>query len=296
MTKILSMTAFGRGEQSTNGRTWTVEIRSVNHRFCDIKIRLPRKLAALEELIKKEVAAVYTRGHVEVTVNCDGNEEGDNYQLRADLPLARQYHRCLKEIRADLGLGTPPDLALIASFREVFVSASPDENLDEVWSTGLGPALAAALANCRQMREAEGAHLRADMLGRLNFIAEAAGKIEVMIPKLRAEREAALKERLAVLLAGVDLDPQRLAQEVAIMADKSDITEELVRLRSHIGQFENFLGQNEGVGRRLDFLLQEFLREINTISSKIANAEIAHLGVELKNELEKMREQVQNLE
>ena len=295
MSNILSMTAFGRGEKSSTGRTWTVEIRSVNHRFCDIKIRLPRKLAALEEAIKKEVSTAFTRGHIEVAVNCDGNEEG-NYQLRADLPLARQYFRCLQEIISDLGLNTQPDLATVASYREVIVSENSEENLEEVWTEGLAPALAAAMTACRQMRQAEGDHLRNDLLSRLAFIAGAAGKIEALIPQLRADRETALKERLATLLNGVDLDPQRLAQEVAMMADKSDVTEELVRLRSHIGQFERFLDLDEAVGRRLDFLLQEFLREINTIASKIANAEIAHLGVELKNELEKMREQVQNLE
>ncbi|NTV13696.1 MAG: YicC family protein [Desulfobulbaceae bacterium] len=295
MSNILSMTAFGRGEKSSAGQSWTVEIRSVNHRFCDIKIRLPRKLAALEEAIKKEVSTAFTRGHVEVAVNCDGNEEA-NYQLRADLPLARQYFRCLQEIISDLGLNTQPDLATVASYREVIVSENREENLEEIWAEGLGPALAAALTACQQMRRTEGDNLRADLLARLAFIAGAAGKIETLVPQLRADREAALKERLATLLNGVDLDPQRLAQEVAIMADKADVTEELVRLRSHIGQFEKFLDLDEAVGRRLDFLLQEFLREINTIASKIANAEIAHLGVELKNELEKMREQVQNLE
>ena len=295
MSNLLSMTAFGRGERTSGGRTWTVEIRSVNHRFCDVKIRLPRKLANLEELIKKEISAVYTRGHVEVTVNCDGNEEG-NYQLRADLHLARQYYRCLQEINAELELNTPPDLTLLAANRELIVSESLEESLEEVWTAGLGPALQEALIACRRMREAEGNHMRDDLRARLACIAKAAEKIETMVPQMVAERESALKERLTVLLAGIDLDPQRLAQEVAIIADKSDITEELVRLRSHIGQFENFLGQSEAVGRRLDFLLQEFLREINTIASKIANAEIAHLGVELKNELEKMREQVQNLE
>lgn len=295
MSNLLSMTAFGRGERSSGGRTWTVEIRSVNHRFCDVKIRLPRKLANLEELVKKEISAVYTRGHVEVTVNCDGNEEG-NYQLRPDLHLARQYYRCLQEINAELELNTPPDLTMLAANRELIVSESREESLEEVWTAGLGPALQEALTACRQMREAEGNHMRDDLRDRLACIAKAAQKIETMVPQMVAEREATLKERLTLLLAGIDLDPQRLAQEVAIIADKSDITEELVRLRSHIGQFENFLGQKEAVGRRLDFLLQEFLREINTIASKIANAEIAHLGVELKNELEKMREQVQNLE
>ncbi len=295
MNKILSMTAFGRGEQVGNGRTWTVEIRSVNHRFCDIKIRLPRQYAALEEPIKKEIAAAYSRGHVEVAVNCNGGEEGD-FQLRSDLHLARQYYRCLYEINAALELNTPPDLALIAGYREVIIAESREENPEEAWTAGLEPALRGALAECLRMREAEGDHLRQDLRDRLAKIAAAATTIESLVPQIQAERESTLKERLAVLLAGVDLDPMRLAQEVAIMADKSDITEELVRLRSHIAQFEGFLGLEEPVGRRLDFLLQEFLREINTIGSKIANASIAHLGVELKNELEKMREQVQNLE
>jgi len=295
MNKILSMTAFGRGEQVSNGRTWTVEIRSVNHRFCDIKIRLPRQYAALEEPIKKEISAAYSRGHVEVGVNCNGSEEGD-YRLRSDLHLARQYFRCLHEINTDLELNTPPDLTMIAGYREVIIAESREENPEEAWSAGLEPALRGALAECLRMREAEGDHLRRDLRGRLAKIATAATTIETMVPEIQAERETALKERLSVLLKGVDLDPMRLAQEVAIMADKSDITEELVRLRSHVAQFEGFLDQNEPIGRRLDFLLQEFLREINTIGSKIANASIAHLGVELKNELEKMREQVQNLE
>lgn len=295
MSKILSMTAFGRGEQTAGGRTWTVEIRSVNHRFCDVKIRLPRQYAALEEPIKKEICAAYSRGHVEVAVNCSPGDEG-NYVLRTDLHLARQYFRCLHEINADLELQTPPDLALIAGYREVIVAENREEDPEEAWATGLEPALRAALAECRRMREAEGDHLRFDLRARLNKIGAAAGKIESMVPAIQTERTATLRERLSVLLAGVDLDPMRLAQEVAVMADKSDITEELVRLRSHLSQFEKFLDLDEPVGRRLDFLLQEFLREINTIGSKIANAAIAHLGVELKNELEKMREQVQNLE
>ncbi len=295
MNQILSMTAFGRGEQVSGGRTWTVEIRSVNHRFCDIKIRLPHRYSALEEMIKKEIAATYSRGHIEVGVNCSGGEEG-NFQLRTDLHLARQYFRSLHEINADLELETPPDLAMIAGYREVIVAESHEEDLDEVWRNGLGPALQAALTACQRMRETEGDNLRRDLRGRLATIAGAASRIEEQLPQIQTERLTALKERLAALLAGVDLDPIRLAQEVAIMADKSDITEELVRLRSHIDQFGSFLDLGEPVGRRLDFLLQEFLREINTIGSKIANASIAHLGVELKNELEKMREQVQNLE
>lgn len=295
MIRPLSMTSFGRGEYTAAARTWTTEIRSVNHRFCDIKIRLPRKYGALEDLIKREIAACYSRGHVDVNISYSGGEEGA-VQLKTDLAMARQYHRCLQELNETLDLNSPPSLAMIASYRDIISSESTEEDLDEIWSNGINQSLAAALDGCARMREAEGANLKEDLINRLGLITEAAAKIEKMIPQLINEKKATLAERLGILLNGVEIDQARLAQEVAMMVDKADVTEELVRLKSHINQFENFLILDEPVGRRLDFLLQEFLREINTLASKITNAEIAYLSVEIKNELEKMREQVQNLE
>jgi uncharacterized protein (TIGR00255 family) len=289
------MTAFGRGEYTANDRTWTVEIRSVNHRFCDVKIRLPRKYGALEDRIKKEIASSYNRGHVDVNIGYNGAEEG-GVKLKTDLAMARQYLHCLQELNDQLGLNSPPDLAMIASYREIILAESVEEDLDETWTSGIAPALQEALAGCTAMRATEGDNLKTDLISRLAIISAAAAKIEKMIPRLLAEKKSTLEERLNALLNGVEIDPTRLAQEVAIMIDKADVTEELVRLKSHISQFENFLGLDEPTGRRLDFLLQEFLREVNTLASKITNAEIAYLSVDIKNELEKMREQVQNLE
>ena len=157
-------------------------------------------------------------------------------------------------------------------------------------------ALGAALTGCEQMRLQEGLALKADLSQRLQALAALVDRIQAQLPDLLRMRQNELQERLAKLLNGVDLDPMRLAQECAIMADKSDVSEEITRLRSHINQFHSFLALDEAVGRRLDFLLQEFLREVNTLCSKISHAEIAQLGVEMKNEIEKLREQVQNIE
>jgi uncharacterized protein (TIGR00255 family) len=267
----------------------------VNHRFCDIKIRLPRKYGALEERIKKEISASYGRGHVEVNISYSGEEEGA-VLLKTDLALARQYLNCLVELNDELELNSFPDLAMIAGYREVISSEDREENLDETWSGGIQPALASSLAECLAMRRAEGANLKEDLAERLANVADAAGKIKNMIPHLIEEKKVALEDRLKEILNGFELDQARLAQEVAIMVDKADVTEELVRLKSHISQFEHFLDLDEPTGRRLDFLVQEFLREINTLASKITNAEVAYLAVEIKNELEKIREQVQNLE
>ncbi|MFO7605029.1 MAG: YicC/YloC family endoribonuclease [Desulfurivibrionaceae bacterium] len=295
MSRPLSMTSFGRGQHTANSRAWTVEIRSVNHRFCDIKIRLPRKYGALEERIKKEITASYGRGHVEVNIGYSGEEEGA-VLLKTDLALARQYLNCLMELNDELELNSSPDLAMIADYREVISSEDREENLDQTWAEGIQPALAAALDECLKMRRTEGAYLKKDLLERLTIITETAGKIELMIPDLIEEKKISLEGRLKEILNSHELDQARLAQEVAVIIDKADVTEELVRLKSHIAQFEKFLDLDESAGRRLDFLLQEFLREINTLASKITNAEVAYLAVEIKNELEKMREQVQNLE
>jgi uncharacterized protein (TIGR00255 family) len=294
MNRPLSMTSFGKGEKTANGMAWTVEIRSVNHRYCDIHLKISRRYAAIEEKIRKEVAAYYTRGHIEVAVNAAGDRE-EAVRLEVNLPLAREYHQGLLRIQRELSLPQPPDLAMLASFRDIMTPAEQEEDLEAVWP-GVREALIAALEQGLSMRRQEGASLRADLSERLDRFAETVGRIEAAIPDMVLKKQALLHERLDNLLAGVDIDPARLAQEVAIMADKADVTEELVRLRSHIGQFGNFLDLDEPVGRRLDFLLQEFLREINTLASKIVDAAIAHQTVELKNEIEKMREQVQNLE
>ncbi len=293
MKRPLSMTGYGRGEV-TGARSWTVEVRSVNHKFLDLSIKIPRKYLGLEDRIKKEISAYYSRGHVDVYVN-PGAEAGDNIRLAANLPLARDYYQCLEAIREDLSLPDTPTLAMIQNYKEIIVAHEEEEDLEAVWPQ-VSAALNQALTMAQSMREQEGEALKAELGQRLQEFATTVETIAQDVPGIVQRRTEKLKERLAVLLQGVDLDPLRLAQEVAMMADKTDVTEEVVRLRSHISQFSGFLAADEPVGRRLDFLLQEFLREINTLASKISDAPTAHLTVELKTEVEKLREQIQNIE
>jgi len=292
MKRPLSMTGYGRGEVA-GAKSWTVEVRSVNHKFLDLSIKIPRKYLGLEERIKKEISAYYSRGHVDVYVN-PGAEAGDNIRLAPNLPLARNYYQCLEAIRQDLSLEAPT-LAMIQNYKEIIVAHEEEEDLEAVWPQ-VSEALNQALTMAQSMREQEGEALKDELSQRLQEFAKTVETIAQDVPAIVQRRTEKLKERLAVLLQGVDLDPLRLAQEVAMMADKADVTEEVVRLRSHISQFSGFLAADEPVGRRLDFLLQEFLREINTLASKISDAPTAHLTVELKTEVEKLREQIQNIE
>ena len=289
-----SMTGFGRGEAAGEGRSWVAEVRTVNHRFLDQRVILPRLFAALEEPAKKMVAAALDRGRVDVTFSLLGVSAAVP-QLVVNESVARQYHRCLQQLVSDYSLAAPVSLSDMLTFRDVITLEEQRPDMDSEWLL-ISQALAAALIDCDIMREKEGQSLQTDLLNRLDKFAGIVEQIENQIPEVQAQRQAELRGRVGKLLEGLDLDPIRLAQETAIMADKSDVTEEITRLGSHIAQFRAFLVSDEPVGRRLDFLLQEFLREVNTLSSKIASASIAHLGVEMKNEIEKLREQVQNIE
>lgn len=291
------MTGFGRGESVGGGKRWTLELRSVNHRYLDVNVKLSRYYAILEDRIKKEIAVSQSRGRIDLYVNVEEEEE-NTLNLKVDLLQAREYYNCLLAIRDELGLKDEPDLALIAANRDLITTSTAEhdpETVEKQWPF-LSQALQTALSECQNMRANEGEVLKRDLLDRLNSFEKIVAEISIAVPGLLAMRQAALEERLVNLLQNVDIDPSRLAQEAAILADKVDVTEELVRLGSHIDQFRNFLSMTEPVGRRCDFLLQEFLREVNTVASKINNSSIAHLTVDMKNELEKMREQVQNLE
>ena len=289
-----SMTGFGRGEASDADHTWTVEIRTVNHRFLDQRVILPRAYAVLEERVKKTVVAGQDRGRVEVTLTLAGSGSAVP-RLTVDMDLARQYHDCLQQLGEEFGLGGRIKLADMVIQRDIISLQEQSPDLDQEWPLAQ-QAVLAAIAECTHMREQEGQTLKQDLLDRLDHFAAIVKNIETGIPQVLQQRQEELKNRVMKMLDGMDIDPMRLAQETAIMADKADVTEEVVRLASHISQFRFFLNSDEPVGRRLDFLLQEFLREVNTLASKISNAEIAHLGVEMKNEIEKLREQVQNIE
>jgi len=288
------MTGFGRGEASGDGRTWVAEIRTVNHRFLDQRVILPRLFAAFEEPVKKKVAAALDRGRVDITFSLQGLATVEP-QLAVNESVARQYHRCLQQLIDEYGIEGPVTLRDMLTLRDVISLEEQRPDMETEWLL-ISASLDAALKDCDIMREKEGQALQQELLGRLAKFERIVRQIDDSIPELQQQRQNDLRIRISKLLEGLDLDPIRLAQETAIMADKSDVTEEITRLDSHMAQFRTFLASAEPVGRRLDFLLQEFLREVNTLSSKIANASIAHLGVEMKNEIEKLREQVQNIE
>ncbi len=289
-----SMTGFGRGEASAEGRTWVAEIRTVNHRFLDQRVVLPRLFNAFEEPVKKIVATILDRGRVDITFSVQGLSAVEP-QLVINESVARQYHRCLQQLIDVYGLDGTVTLRDMLTLRDVITLEEQRPDMDVEWVL-ISSALEAALKDCDIMREREGQALQQDLLGRLAKFESVVRQIDTHIPELQQQRQSDLRLRVGKLLEGLDLDPIRLAQETALMADKSDVTEEITRLDSHMAQFRAFLASDEPVGRRLDFLLQEFLREVNTLSSKISSASIAHLGVEMKNEIEKLREQVQNIE
>ncbi len=289
-----SMTGFGRGEAAFEERTWIAEVRTVNHRFLDLRIILPRPYAALEDRVRSAAAAHHDRGRVEISLQLQGEEEA-GLLLAVNMDLAQQYHRCLQQLNNEFGLDDKVHLADMLTMRDLISQQEQNLDPDREWP-GISAALGRAFEECSRMREQEGLLLKEDLAKRLAGFAATVGAIEQKLPEILQQRQGELKSRITRLLDGVNLDPMRLAQETAILADKCDVTEELVRLRSHISQFAGFLDSDEPVGRRLDFLLQEFLREVNTLASKIGNAGVAYLNVEMKNEIEKLREQVQNIE
>jgi uncharacterized protein (TIGR00255 family) len=291
---IKSMTGFGRGELEKGGRVWIAEVRCVNNRYLDLKMKLPRGYALLEEKIRKKVAEKYLRGRVDLFLSVSG-DFSDLQEVQVNVPLAAAYRNALQTLAGEFGLQSDITSQLLAAYPDVLVREQKDEDLLVVWEL-VEKVIDMALDSCDTMRAQEGEVLAADLVDRLNYFEKTIQTIEQNIPELLEQRQKNLQERLEKLLANVQLDQARLAQEIAVMADKTDVTEEIVRLRCHIGQFTLFLSEKSSIGRKLDFLIQEFLREVNTLASKINDAMVAHLTVDLKSELEKMREQVQNIE
>lgn len=288
------MTGFGRGEVQRGNRVWTAELRCVNNRFLELKIKLPKGYSALEDNIRKLVSRYLQRGRIDLAVNVSG-DFSDLVKVNINIELAKSYKNALVQLGHELSISDAVDLSYLASLPDVLVREQENEDLDSVWSV-LSQAIEESLVQCEKMRQQEGLALLTDLLERLASFSSVIDQVAAAIPELLVQRKALLQERLEKLLGTVQIDPQRLSQEVVVLADKTDVTEEIVRLRSHMQQFRSSLAENGVVGRKLDFLIQEFLREVNTLASKINDAHIAHLTVELKSELEKMREQIQNIE
>jgi len=291
---IRSMTGFGRRQAPWQDGSVTVEMRSVNHRFLEIACRLPRPLSHLEDLFKKAVQQCCNRGRIDVTVTVQGGK-GRVGSVNLDQPLAKQYHQALRTLKKSLKLSGSIDLALMAGLRDV-VSVSDQPAEDPKLAKMVQQVTAQALTDLDAMRRREGQALAEDMRARIQTIRGHKAHVAVRTPLLAQEAFDRMRVRVEKLLGSEIPDSPRLYQELAVYADRVDITEELVRLDSHMIQFEETFNRTESVGKTLDFLLQEIGREVNTIGSKANDAEVAGHVVQMKAELERIREQVQNVE
>ncbi len=288
------MTGFGRGTAQVGGTTATVEMRSVNNRFVDINVRMPRNLAAYESDLQKRIKAAFSRGRISVQVQVE--QQADAMPTHVNPALAQGYHRALTTLRDACGLDEPIRLDHLLKFSDIF--SQPEETpeqVEEAW-TAVQDALDNAIEAMRAMRLREGAALSDDLLGRIDRIEACLDEVETFAPERITLARERLHERLGELAGDARLDPERLEQEIVILADKLDVTEECVRLRSHFPVFRDAFKLPEPLGRKLNFLSQEINREINTIGSKANDATIAHLVVQMKEELEKIREQVENIQ
>lgn len=291
---LKSMTGYGKAESVVASGKLSVEIRSVNHRYGEISIKLPRQFMSLEGEIKKCVSNRFKRGKIDIFINFEQSASVAS-PPQVNLPMAKAYHEAFTTLNHHLGIYEPIPASIILAQKDVLFSQEATPDMEAV-SAVLFSTLAEAMDSFGKMRRDEGEALFAEISGRIAAIAETVEAVAVRSPLAVAANVERLKERIAKLLMDVQLDEMRLAQEVALIADRMEITEELVRLRSHFKQFDSLLNSAEPVGRKLDFLLQEMNREVNTIGSKANDAEIAAMVVELKSEMEKVREQIQNVE
>jgi uncharacterized protein (TIGR00255 family) len=287
------MTGYGRASCELLGRRYVVELRSVNHRFLEVKLRLQFAEAGLEAQIVQQIRARLDRGMVQASIRDEGGSSA--VEVRADLLLARAYAEALEKVRATIGSEETISLELIAAQPGVLTLGDPFPDPEALFS-GLRPGLDGALEALVQSRTREGAALQADLTDRLAILRKLADEVSRLSADLPMLAHKRLRDRLDRLLGSAEVDPQRLAQEVAIVAEKADISEELTRLRTHFSELDRLLGEDTPVGRRLDFLTQEVLRELNTIGSKSQSAEVASRIVDAKAELERLREQIQNVE
>ncbi len=291
---IRSMTGYGRAEVLIDGRNILVEIRSVNHRFFEFSSRVPRSYGFLENRLKNYLQGKLSRGKVDVNVSIQ-TVEGTNASVQVNRELAASYVQALRALQEPLGLKDDLSLSAVARFSDIFAVSKEPEDEEKVWAD-VQQALEQAADRFVQMREAEGAKMKEDLAGRLNFILAAVEKVEERSPKTVEEYRARLYRKISEVLSSAQVDEQRILTEAAIFAEKIAVAEETVRLRSHVDQFRAIMEQEGPVGRKLDFLIQEFNRETNTIGSKAQDIEIARIVVDMKSEIEKIREQIQNIE
>ncbi|MCP3057153.1 YicC/YloC family endoribonuclease [Myxococcus fulvus] len=291
---LKSMTGFGAGRARVGDEEVSVELRSLNHKFCEVKARLPRELASLEPLVTKQVKDRLARGSVELLVKRQSSTASGTVPT-VDLNLAREYLRTFRELAKELGLSQDVTWSQVANQQGVVRLEEKGVDL-EAATPAVTAALDQALGALEKMRLVEGEAIHADLDARMKLLEGWSREVAQLAPRAVQDYQQRLTERVAELARGVAVDPQRLAQEVALFAERTDIAEEVTRLASHLEQFRALMASQEPTGRRMDFLVQEMHREVNTTGSKSQHADISARVVSMKAEVERIREQVQNVE
>lgn len=292
---IKSMTSFGRAQgEEGKGYLFSIEMKSVNNRYLDLNIRMPKFMISLEEEIRKIINTRLNRGKVDVFINYKSYDKA-SAMPKLNLEVAKGYYNCLNELQKEFNIENDITVSKLANFPEVLTLEEKEENLDEVLKE-IKPLIETSLDKMLDMRIREGEKLKEDILIKLNDIEEKVKTIEGFAEDLPKTYKQRLEERLSELTKGLNVDEERIAVEVAIFADKVAIDEEVIRLKSHIGQMRKTLNLEEPVGRKLDFIVQEMNRETNTIGSKANDINITNIVIDIKNLIEKIREQVQNIE
>lgn len=295
MNMIKSMTGFGRAQKVIGTKEITVEIKAVNHRYFEFSARVPRAYSYLEERLKSHVKTLVFRGKVEVSVSVAAIEGETTTEVRINHGLAKSYLQALQSLSEELQVRNDITVSQLARFSDIFSVSRAEEDEEEIWEM-VKQTADEAVERFLNMRSAEGEKMEQDLLNRLCSIESWVAQVEEQSPKTLAAYRSRLQTKMAELLGDNTVDEQRILSEAAIFADKIAVDEETVRLRSHIKQFRDILKSNEPVGRKLDFLVQEFNREANTIGSKAQDVEVAKIVVDIKSEIEKIREQIQNIE
>ena len=291
---VYSMTGYGKGNAVLNGKDITVEIKSVNHRYFEYSSRMSRFFAFLEDKIKKQINETVSRGKVEMSLAIKSVQQSDTV-VEADVALAKSYYDALCKISEELGLDNPEDVTAIARYEGVLTQNKSEDDAEQL-AKDVSCVVAMALEEFMKMKTAEGEKLYNDVMGRLSTIEGIVGEIEEIAPLRTQKYQDRLYQKLQTILQDTQIDSQRILTEAAIFADKVAVDEETVRLRSHIAQYRDILNGAPRQGRKLDFLTQELNREANTIGSKSIDLDVTRRVVDIKSEIEKIREQIQNME
>lgn len=291
---IKSMTGFGRGEHQQGSRKFTVELKSVNHRYLDVNIRMPKKLNFFDSAIRTLLRKYASRGKIDIFITYENISE-EQGALKYNAALAGEYVKYLRQMAEEFKIAGDISLATLARCPEILTMEEQAEDEEELWK-GLKSGLEGALEQFVAARETEGEHLKKDILAKLSGIEELAAKVEEHSPEIAAQYRERLEEKVQELLGDAQMEESRIAAEVILFADKICTDEEVVRLKSHISHMRDTLEESEGIGRKLDFIAQEMNREANTILSKANDLEISNYAIGLKTEIEKIREQIQNIE